>query len=206
MSQYRKGACGLTRRVGTDIELKSGVKPIDKKCKYEQLPGKPVGRRSRGSDYSNQLTMKQTMRYYYRMSEKQFRNLYKKSDKMSGSTGDNMIINLESRLDNIVYRLGFASTRAEARQMISHGHIQVNGSRVTIPSYMISVGDTVSVIEKFRGHERVLNAKELYSNKEPIPWLERKENQFEGVVLSHADPAFFSEMFKVNLVIELYSK
>ena len=138
MSQYRKGACGLTRRVGTDIELKSGVKPIDKKCKYEQLPGKPVGRRSRGSDYSNQLTMKQTMRYYYRMSEKQFRNLYKKSDKMSGSTGDNMIINLESRLDNIVYRLGFASTRAEARQMISHGHIQVNGSRVTIQSCMIN--------------------------------------------------------------------
>ena len=181
MSQFRKGGCGLSRRVGVDLEKKSGVKPIEKKCKFEQLPGKPLGRRSRGSDYSNQLTMKQTMRYYYGMSEKQFRNLYKKSDRMSGSTGDNLVILLESRLDNVVYRLGFAATRAEARQMVSHGHISVNDQRVQV-------------------------ATELHSQKEPIEWLERQKKAFSGKILAHADPAFFAEMFKVNLVIELYSK
>ena len=206
MSQFRKGGCGLSRRVGVDLEKKSGVKPIEKKCKFEQLPGKPLGRRSRGSDYSNQLTMKQTMRYYYGMSEKQFRNLYKKSDRMSGSTGDNLVILLESRLDNVVYRLGFASTRAEARQMISHGHISVDDQRVTIPSYRTSVGEQISVIKKFQNHQRVQVATELYSQKEPIEWLERQKKVFSGKVLAHADPAFFAEMFKVNLVIELYSK
>ncbi len=203
-NRFRKDACGLSRRVGMDLELKTGS--IEKKCRFEQLPGKPAGRRSRTSDFGNQLKMKQAMRFYYGVSEKQFRNLYKKSDGMQGSTGDNLLINLESRLDNVVYRLGFASTRAEARQMINHGHIQVNDIRVNIPSYSVCVDDQIEVIKKFQKHERVVNATELFKQKEPIEWLERQKNTFSGKVLANATPEYFKEMFKVNLVIELYSK
>jgi small subunit ribosomal protein S4 len=152
------------------------------------------------------LNMKQTIRYYYDLSEKQFRNLYKKADKATGSTGDNLLVYLESRLDNIVYRLGLASTRSEARQMVRHGHVAVNGSRVDIPSYSCLIGDEVSVIEKFRKHERVTRSIQLSEQKEMVNWLSREKDQFIGKVNDFADPAFFAEMFKVNLVIELYSK
>ena len=206
MARYRGPKCRLSRRVGMDLENKSGVKPIDKKCRFEQSPGKPAGRRARGSDYGIQLNMKQTIRYYYDLSEKQFRNLYKKADKASGSTGDNLLIYLESRLDNITYRLGLASTRAEARQMVRHGHIAVNGKRVDIPSYRCLIGDEVSVIESYRKHERVTRSLQLSEQKEMVNWLSRDKDQFVGKVNDFADPAFFADMFKVNLVIELYSK
>ncbi|MDG2348683.1 MAG: 30S ribosomal protein S4 [Gammaproteobacteria bacterium] len=206
MARYRGPKCRLSRRVGMDLENKSGVKPIDQKCKFEQSPGKPAGRRARGSDYGIQLNMKQTIRYYYDLSEKQFRNLYKKADKASGSTGDNLLVYLEARLDNIVYRLGLASTRSEARQMVRHGHIAVNSKRVDIPSYSCLISDEISVIEKFRKHERVTRSIQLSEQKEMVSWLAREKDQFIGKVNDFADPAFFAEMFKVNLVIELYSK
>lgn len=206
MARYRGPKCRLSRRVGMDLENKSGVKPIDQKCRFEQAPGKPAGRRTRGSDYGIQLNMKQTIRYYYDLSEKQFRNLYKRADKASGSTGDNLLVYLESRLDNITYRLGLASTRSEARQMVRHGHISVNGKRVDIPSYNCQIGDEISVIEKFRKHERVTRSMQLSEQKEMVNWLAREKDQFIGKVNDFADPAYFAEMFKVNLVIELYSK
>ena len=152
------------------------------------------------------LIWKQTIRYYHDLSEKQFRNLYKKADKATGSTGDNLLIYLESRLDNVTYRLGLASTRAEARQMVRHGHIAVNGKRVNIPSYNCKIGDEVSVIESYRKHERITRSIQLSEQKEMVNWLSREKDQFIGKVNDFADPAFFAEMFKVNLVIELYSK
>jgi small subunit ribosomal protein S4 len=206
MARYRGPKCRLSRRVGMDLENKSGVKPIDKKCRFEQSPGKPAGRRSRGSDYGMQLTMKQTIRYFYDLSEKQFRNLYQRADKASGSTGDNLLILLESRLDNVVYRLGLASTRAEARQMVRHGHVSVNSGRVDIPSYQCMVNDEVAIIEKYRKHDRVTRSMQLSEQKEMVSWLSRDTDQFIGKVNDHADPTYFADMFKVNLVIELYSK
>lgn len=206
MARYRGAKCRLMRKVGMDLESKSGVKPINDKCRFEQAPGKPAGRRGRGSDYCNQLMMKQRLRHYYEVTEKQFRNYYLRADKASGSTGDNLLSYLEGRLDNIVYRLGLATTRSEARQMVRHGHISVNGQRVNIPSYRTNVGDEVAVISKFTKQERVVRAIELSEQKDMVSWLSRNKGDFDGKITDHIDVAFFAEMFNVNLVIEFYSK
>jgi len=206
MARYRGAKCRLMRKVGMDLESKSGVKPINDKCRFEQAPGKPAGRRGRGSDYSIQLMMKQRLRHYYEVTEKQFRNYYLSADKAAGSTGDNLLAYLEARLDNIVYRLGLATTRSEARQMVRHGHIEVNGHRVNIPSYRTKVGDHVAVISKYTKQERVVRAIALSEQKDMVSWLSRDKGDFGGKINDHIDYGFFGEMFNVNLVIEFYSK
>jgi ribosomal protein S4, bacterial/organelle type len=145
MARYIGPKCKLSRREGTDLQLKSGVRALDAKCKPETAPGQHGARRGRLSDYGIQLREKQKVRRIYGVLEKQFRNYYKEAARMKGATGENLLLLLEGRLDNVVYRMGFGSTRAEARQLVSHKGILVNGAVVNIPSYQVKPGDTVAV-------------------------------------------------------------
>ena len=138
------------------LDLFSGVKSVEKKCKINNLPGKPAGRRTKGSEYLTLMRSKQAMKHYYGLLEKPFKRVYSKATQKSGSTADNMLSLLESRLDNVVYRSGFAATRAEAKQLISHGHILLNGKRVTVPSIQTVVNDQVALSEKAKTHTRVV--------------------------------------------------
>jgi small subunit ribosomal protein S4 len=143
MARYIGPKCRLSRRERTDLQLKSGIRAIETKCNIERVPGMQWQGRGRTTDYGSQLRMKQMIRRYYGVLEKQFRNYYKAADSHKGSTGDILLKLLESRLDNVVYRMGFASTRAEARQLVSHKGILVNGATVNIPSYQVQPGDVV---------------------------------------------------------------
>ena len=148
MARYLGPKLKLSRREGTDLFLKSGVRAIDSKCKLETAPGQHGARKGRLSDYGLQLREKQKVRRIYGVLEKQFRNYYKEAARLKGNTGENLLQLLEQRLDNVVYRMGFASTRAEARQLVSHKAILVNGRVVNIPSYVITPEDTVVIREK----------------------------------------------------------
>ena len=157
MARYTGPTCKLARREGTDLELKSGIRSIDSKCKLSQLPGVngANARRQKGSDYGLQLREKQKVRRMYGVLEKQFRLYYKKASSKKGSTGENLLSLLECRLDNVVYRMGFASTRSEARQLVSHKSIVINGKVVNIPSYQVSANDEISVREKAKKQSRI---------------------------------------------------
>ena len=156
MARYRGQTCKLARREGTDLFLKSPVRTIDSKCKFDRAPGvKPGGRRPRSTVYGTQLREKQKLRRMYGILEKQFSNYYKEAARISGSTGLNLLQLLESRLDNVVYRMGFGVTRAESRQLVSHKSIMVNGTKVNIPSYQVKPGDVVEVTEKSKKQLRV---------------------------------------------------
>src|SRR6516225_7589743 len=161
MARYRGPTCKLARREGTDLFLKSGLKPLESKCKLEVPPGGAGQRRQRLSDYGVQLREKQKLRRMYGVLERQFRTYYKKAAKVKGSTGENLLRMLEARLDNVVYRMGFASTRAEARQLVSHKSIEVNGKPVNIPSFLLRATDVVSVREKSRAQLRIKSSLEL---------------------------------------------
>ncbi len=155
MARYIGPKLKLARREGTDLYHKSGVRPIDSKCRIDNPPGEHGARRTRLSDYAIQLREKQKVRRIYGVLEKQFRNYYKKADRQKGATGENLLKLLESRLDNVVYRMGFGSTRSEARQLVSHKAILVNGQSVNIASYQVMPEDVVSVAEKSRGQLRI---------------------------------------------------
>src|SRR5690554_5652319 len=155
MARYLGPKCKLSRREGTDLFLKSGIRSLDDKCKAETKPGQHGQRRGRLSDYGVQLREKQKVRRMYGVLEKQFRGYYKKAARMKGATGEMLLQLLECRLDNVVYRMGFGSTRAEARQLVSHKAIQVNGKTVNIASYQVGEGDVVSVREKSRSQLRI---------------------------------------------------
>src|SRR5438046_2762875 len=159
MARYVGPTCKLSRREGTDLFLKSGVKPLESKCKLQVPPGGIKGeRRQRLSEYGAQLREKQKLRRMYGVLERQFRNYYQEASRRTGSTGETLLKLLESRLDNVVYRMGFASTRSEARQLVSHKAIAVNGEPVTIASYQVKAGDTVAVREKARNQLRIQGA------------------------------------------------
>lgn len=206
MARYTGPRCKLSRREKTDLLLTSGVRPIDAKCKLDTPPGMHGQRRGRLSDYGVQLRMKQLIRRYYGLLEKQFRRLYKAADNMKGSTGENLLQLLESRLDNVVYRMGFASTRAEARQLVSHKSIKVNGNIVNIPSYRIKPSDVISVREKCKGQLRIKSAMDLAKLRNPVEWVQVDETKLEGTFKAYPDMAELPAEFKVNLVVELYSK
>lgn len=155
MARYIGPKCKLSRREGTDLFLKSGVTPFEKKCKSEQIPGVHGQRRQRLSDYGLQLREKQKVRRMYGVLEKQFRNYYKEAARLKGATGELLLQLLESRLDNVVYRMGFGSTRSEARQLVSHKAIAVNGKTVNVASYQVKPGDVVSVREKAKNQARI---------------------------------------------------
>ena len=207
MARYLGPKCKLSRREGTDLFLKSGIKPIENKCKLNTIPGSKVGsRRERLSDYGIQLREKQTLRRMYGVLEKQFRNYYKKASKAKGSTGENLLKLLETRLDNMVYRMGFAVTRAEARQLVSHKAIIVNGSIINIPSYEISASDEISVTEKAQQQLRVKNAVNIASQLGISEWLSVDLKKLKGTVSSIPEREDILPDINENLVVEYYSK
>jgi small subunit ribosomal protein S4 len=191
MARYIGPKCKLSRREGTDLFLKSGAKPLESKCKLQVPPGGIKGeRRQRLSDYGTQLREKQKLRRMYGVLERQFGNYYEEAARRQGATGENLLKLLECRLDNVVYRMGFAATRAEARQLVSHKGIEVNGSPVTIASYQV----------------RIVNALTVAAQVGFPEWLDVNEKEFRGVF--KAAPARDDVLPDINenLVVELYSK
>ena len=206
MARYIGPTCKLARREGTDLYLKSGVRPLESKCKMESTPGMHGARRGRLSDYAVQLREKQKVRRIYGILEKQFRNYYKRADRQKGATGENLLLILERRLDNVVYRMGFGSTRAECRQLVSHKSILVNGNVINIPSYQVEAGDTVMVREKARNQLRIQGALSLAANRSPSEWVQVNAEKMEGVFKSYPELEELPSEINESLIVELYSK
>ncbi|MBK81917.1 MAG: 30S ribosomal protein S4 [Gammaproteobacteria bacterium] len=206
MARYTGPKLKLSRREGTDLLLKSGVRPIDSKCRIDSPPGQHGARRGRLSDYAVQLREKQKVRRFYGVLEKQFRNYYKKAERQKGATGENLLRLLESRLDNVVYRMGFGATRAEARQLVSHKSILVNGRKVNIPSYQVKAEDIVAVTEKSRAQLRIQQALQLASQRAPVEWVDVDATKMEGVFKRLPDRGELPPEINENLIVELYSK
>jgi small subunit ribosomal protein S4 len=206
MARYLGPTCKLSRREGTDLFLKSGVRPLESKCRSESAPGQHGQRRGRLSDYGVQLREKQKVRRIYGVLEKQFRNYYKAAAKIKGNTGENLLSLLETRLDNVVYRMGFGSTRAESRQLVAHNAILVNGQKVNIPSYNVQVGDVVSLREKSKKQLRVQTALQLAAQRGEVEWVAVDSNKMEGTFSRSPDRADLPAEINENLIVELYSK
>jgi small subunit ribosomal protein S4 len=206
MARYLGPTCKLSRREGTDLFLKSGVRPLESKCRSESAPGQHGQRRGRLSDYGVQLREKQKVRRIYGVLEKQFRNYYKAAAKIKGNTGENLLSLLETRLDNVVYRMGFGSTRAESRQLVAHNAILVNGQKVNIPSYNVQVGDVVSLSEKSKKQLRVQTALQLAAQRGEVEWVAVDSNKMEGTFSRTPDRADLPAEINENLIVELYSK
>jgi small subunit ribosomal protein S4 len=206
MARYIGPKCKLSRREGTDLFLKSGVRALDDKCKAETIPGQHGNRRSRLSDYGVQLREKQKVRRMYGVLEKQFRNYYKEAARLKGATGENLLQLLESRLDNVVYRIGFGSTRAEARQLVSHKAIKVNDQTVNIASYQVSEGDVVSIREKSKEQLRIKAALDQAASRAPVEWIDVNVDKLEGVFKNKPDRTELSSEINESLIVELYSK
>ena len=206
MARYIGPKCKLSRREGTDLQLKSGVRALESKCKAETAPGMHGARRGRLSDYGVQLREKQKVRRIYGVLEKQFRNYYKEAARLKGATGENLLQLLESRLDNAVYRMGFGSTRSEARQLVSHKGILVNGRVVNIPSYQVAPGDVVSVREKAKKQLRVQSAMGLAEQRPDPEWIDVNAEKLEGTFKSKPERQDLPSEINENLIVELYSK
>jgi small subunit ribosomal protein S4 len=206
MARYLGPKLKLSRREGTDLFLKSGVRAIDSKCKIDQAPGQHGARRGRLSDYGVQLREKQKVRRMYGVLEKQFRNYYKEAARLKGNTGENLLQLLEQRLDNVVYRMGFASTRSEARQLVSHKAIVVNGQVVNIPSFNVKADDVVSVREKAKKQARIVAALELADQREKPTWIEVDNSKMEGTFKRLPERTDLSAEINEQLIVELYSK
>ncbi|MEM9102730.1 MAG: 30S ribosomal protein S4 [Pseudomonadota bacterium] len=207
MARYIGPKLKLSRREGTDLFLKSGVRAIDTKCKIDTAPGQAgATKKGRLSDYGLQLREKQKVRRIYGVLEKQFRNYYKEAARLKGATGENLLQLLEKRLDNVVYRMGFGATRSEARQLVSHKAILVNGVTVNISSYQVKVGDVVSIRERAKKQERIKAALELSSQKEPVTWVEVDLKAMEGTFKALPERQDLPAEINENLIVELYSK
>lgn len=197
------------RREGVDLNLKSARRPLETKCKMENTPGQHgvSSRRPRISDYGLQLREKQKLKRTYGVMEKQFHNYYKEAQRLAGSTGENLLQLLESRLDNVVYRIGFGSTRAEARQLVGHKSIMVNGTLVNIPSYQVSPSDVISVRQKARKQVRISESMEIAEQYIGIPdWISVNHADFEGTFNSLPIRSDLPADINESLVVELYSK
>ena len=207
MARYTGPTCRLSRREGSDLLLKSRARPLDSKCKMDSLPGQHGTRRQRrSSDYAIQLREKQKLRRIYGVLERQFRNYYQKAVRKRGATGENLLKLLECRLDNVVYRMGFASTRAEARQLVSHRAILVNGHGVSFPSYQLSAGDVVSVREKARAQARIQDALAVAEQYGFPEWVDTDVSKMEGTFKSVPERQELPPDISEQLVVELYSK
>lgn len=208
MARYIGPTCKLARREGVDLELKSPARGLESKCKLNQLPGQHgSSRRMRLSDYALQLREKQKVRRTYGILERQFRNYYKLAAKQKGATGENLLRLLECRLDNVVYRMGFAVTRAQARQMVSHKAIMVNGKPVNIPSFRVKPEDVVAVRDKAKDQLRVKEAAALSQEMDLIPaWVDVDSKKLEGTFKAYPDRDELSPGINENLIVELYSK
>lgn len=206
MARYVGPTCKLARREGTDLFLKSGARPLESKCKHETAPGQHGQRRGRLSDYGVQLREKQKVRRTYGVLEKQFRGYYKEAARRKGATGENLLQILECRLDNVVYRMGFGSTRAESRQLVSHKAILVNGTVVNIASFQVSVGDVVAVREKSKNQLRIQNSMGIAAQRADVEWVDVNTDKKEGVFKRVPDRADLPADINENLIVELYSK
>ena len=206
MARYLGPKCKLSRREKTDLLHKSGVRPIDSKCKFGTLPGVHGARRGRETEYGTQLREKQKVRRIYGVLEKQFRNYFKKAAVLKGSTGEHLLKLLERRLDNVVYKMGFGSTRAEARQLVSHRAIHVNGKVVNIPSYSLMPGDVVSVKEGAKKQLRIQSALSLAQSRPSCTWLEVDLNELKGLFKQVPERSDLSSDINEKLIVELYSK
>ena len=206
MARYLGPKCKLSRREGTDLFLKSRGKSLEGKCKLDQRPGQHGTKRTRTSDYALQLRAKQRMRRIYSVLEKQFRNYYKKAALQKGSTGENLLNLLEGRLDNVVYRMGFAATRAEARQLVSHKAILVNGSINNIPSCQVAPGDVISIREKAKKQQRIIDALTVAEQYGMPSWVELNVKEMSGTFKSLPDRVDLGSEINEQLVVELYSK
>ncbi|MEK0435470.1 MAG: ribosomal subunit protein [Pseudomonadota bacterium] len=207
MARYIGPKAKLSRREGTDLFLKSARRSLESKCKLDSKPGQH-GRTSgaRTSDYGNQLREKQKVKRMYGVLERQFRRYFAEADRRKGNTGETLLQLLESRLDNVVYRLGFASTRAEARQLVSHKAIVVNGHVVNIPSYAVRVGDVVSVREKAKKQVRIAEALSLAEQSGFPMWVSVDAKKMEGSLKSLPDRSDYNQEVNESLIVELYSR
>lgn len=206
MARYLGPKCKLMRREGTDLYLKSRVRSLDTKCNMEKVPGQTVERRRRISDYGLQLREKQKVRRLYGVLEKQFRNYYKEADRIKGPTGENLLQLLERRLDNVVYRMGFGSTRSEARQLVSHKAILVNGKSVNIPSYQVAPEDVVSLNEKAAKQARVQSALSLAEQYGFPEWVSVDVKAASGTFSRVPERVDLPAEINEQLIVELYSK
>lgn len=206
MARYLGPTCKLSRREGTDLFLKSRGKSLDSKCKLDQSPGQHGQKRARLSDYALQLREKQKLRRTYGVLEKQFRKYFKIAAKRKGSTGENLFSLLECRLDNIVYRMGFACTRAEARQLVNHKSIRVNDRVTNVASYQVQSGDTIGVTNKAKAQQRIQDALTIGQQYGFPEWVDVNTNEMKGVFKSVPERSELASDINEQLVVELYSK
>jgi small subunit ribosomal protein S4 len=208
MARYRGAVERIERRLGVSLELKgerrlAGKSALDKR---PYAPGQHGQRRTKISEYGLQLREKQKMKYYYGVLEKQFRRYFKEANRQEGNTGENLIRLLERRLDNVVYRMGFATTRRFARQLVTHGHVLVNGKKVNIPSYLVKEGDRIEIKEKTKSNPQVQRALELASQTGIAPWVDVDKEKVVGVFQRIPERSEVNIPVEERLVVELYSK
>ncbi len=208
MARYTGPVEKLERRLGVSLELKgerrlAGKSALDRR---PYAPGQHGQRRTKVSEYGQQLKEKQKIKYYYGVLEKQFRKFFKEANRQEGSTGENLIRLLERRLDNVVYRMGLATTRRFARQLVTHGHILVNGKKVTIPSFLVKEGDRVEVKEKSKNNPQIKRAIELSAQTGIAPWVDVDKEKFVGVFTRMPEREEVNIPVEERLVVELYSK
>jgi small subunit ribosomal protein S4 len=209
MARYTGPTCKLARREGSDLSLKSPARAIDSKCKLEQKPGQhgPVARKGKLSDYATQLREKQKVKRIYGLLERQFRGYYTKAARRKGNTGESLLQMLEQRLDNVIYRMGFAVTRPQARQLVSHKGVLVNGKTVNLPSFQVKAGDNIQLSEKAQKHLNVTEALTLAQQMDLTPgWCEVDAKKFSGVFKAVPDRADLPSDINEALIVELYSK
>ena len=211
MARYLGPTCKLARREGADLSLKSPTRALDSKCKLEQKPGQhgagTGARRSKLSDYATQLREKQKVMRIYGLLERQFRTYYKMASNRKGNTGENLLQMLETRLDNVVYRMGFAVTRPAARQLVSHRGVTVNGKPVNLPSYQVKAGDAIALSEKAQKQLRVQESLTVSAQMDLSPsWVEVDAKKFAGVFKAVPDRADLPSDINEALIVELYSK
>jgi small subunit ribosomal protein S4 len=208
LARYREAVCRLCRREGIELYLK-GDRCFTDKCAIKRRgypPGQHGQRRPKHSDYGVQLREKQKAKRIYGLLERQFRNYFEKADGMKGKTGDNLLVLLESRLDNVVYKLGFSPTRRESRQLVGHGHFKVGGRKVNIPSFLVRPGDVIELKEKSRKIPSLNDALDAVVRKGIPAWLELDRENFRGAVKSLPTRADIKEPIQEQLIVELYSK
>ncbi|MBI1908706.1 MAG: 30S ribosomal protein S4 [Deltaproteobacteria bacterium] len=208
MARYLESACRLCRREGIKLFLKGG-RCYTEKCAIERrayAPGQHGQRRTKNSEYATQLREKQKMKRLYGLLERQFRHYFRRAERMRGISGENLLLLLERRLDNMVYRFGFASSRAEARQLINHGHFQVNGKKVDIASYLVDVGDKIQVKERSRSVVPIVQSMEAVERRGVPAWLQLDRENFIGVIQSFPAREELTMPMQEQLVVELYSK
>jgi len=209
MARYIGPTCKLARREGADLSLKSPARALDSKCKLEQKPGQhgATARKGKMSDYATQLREKQKVKRIYGLLERQFRNYYKKAATKKGNTGENLLQLLETRLDNVVFRMGFAVTRASARQLVSHRGVLVNGKYVNLPSYQVKAGDAIALSERAQKQLRVQESLTLSQQMELTPsWVDVDAGKFSGVFKAVPDRGDLPTDINEALIVELYSK